>query len=390
MQSLRAIRYALVLPLLAVLLQPPAAPAQAPAPEKFKSYTVDTIDGVHLKVNLFKGNKGKDGVTVLLLHHFDKQGGDSTKGMKSLAEAFQKAGHTVVTFDFRGHGESTSIDKDVFWANEFLYNQRYINRPKGGVPESISHGDFKPAYYAYLVNDITTVRAFLDRLNDNGDVNTSNIVVVGAGQGATLGALWMASEYRRRQAKPIQPNVGLVILNQLPLNNFILEKEEGRDLAAAIFLSISPTLGGQTVPIVNWIKDLGREQKLPMAFIYGKEEEGSPTVASQLLKSIDPTYAPDRKNPPKDFELLKELAVETKLGNSQLLAAEFPTENWILKTFLNDVFEKRTLREQRTRDFEKYPNFWLTNNGLTRTPARILDTDKSPRPLPLAPFGINR
>ncbi len=382
MQFLRINRVALGLLVLICLMQP--QPSQADS----KTYTIDTIDGVKLKVNYYRGNKGKDGVTVLLLHHFDKQGGDANKGWKGIAETIQKAGHNVVTFDFRGHGESTGVEKEKFWSAEFPYNTRYIRKTaKDRFPETISHSEFDQRYYAYLVNDIAAVRAFLDRLNDSGEVNTSNIVVIGAGQGATLGALWMASEFKRRQAIPFNPVVTVPAANRLPINAFDMREPAGKDFAAGIFLSISPTIGGLSVPLISWIEEIGKEQKVPLAFVYGKEDKGDPAIAQALLKKIDPNYRSNGK-PNKGFELFREHGVATKLSGSQLLAPEFRTQDWIIKDYLNDVFQNRPLVEVKTREFDKYPAFWISTNMLTLSPVRLSPTDKAPRPLPLSQFGI--
>lgn len=379
---LRIIRFALIVSVLSFLFEPNSSQAQV------KTGTTETIDGVTLKLNVYRGNKGKDGVTVILLHHFDEKGGDANKGWKDLAESIQKAGHTVVSFDFRGYGESTGVDKEKFWNQlEFPANSRYIRKSgKDRFPETISHTDFQPAYYPFLVNDVAAVRAYLDRMNDSGEINTSNIVVIGAGQGATVGALWMLSEFLRRQAVPVNPLLPLQIANNLPVNQLDLRSPEGKDLAAGIFLSMSPTLGRMRIPVEAWLKELGKEQKVPLAFIYGAEDKSSKDFATQALLSINPQHF--GKTPVKEFELLKDLPVQTKLFGSQLLDSELPTLNWIFKDYLNKVFDNRLLVEPRTRSFDKFPAFWISRVG--RTPVRIKETDMAPRFLPLQYFGINR
>src|SRR5262249_52011401 len=94
----------------------------------------------------------------------------------------------------------------------------------------IGYADFQPGYYPHLVNDIIAAKQYLDRRSDGGDCNSANLVVIGAEDGATLGALWLASEcylYRAPQEFPLK-----------------LEKHpELKDVACAVWLSMSPTLG---------------------------------------------------------------------------------------------------------------------------------------------------
>ena len=55
---------------------------------------------------------------MLLLHDFDlKKGGSSQQaGWADLAASLQKDGFTVLSFDFRGFGDSKNVDKE-FWSH---------------------------------------------------------------------------------------------------------------------------------------------------------------------------------------------------------------------------------------------------------------------------------
>jgi alpha-beta hydrolase superfamily lysophospholipase len=383
----RLLRVALGILALALLLQPETGRAQAPAA---KRYTIDTIDGVKLKANLWVGKNGKDGATVILLHNFDNKGGDCQKdGWNDLAAALQKEGHSVLSFDFRGHGESIGVDPAKFWSNEFAYNQRYVKFKlvEGKPPESITQTNFRDGYYPFLVNDITAVRAFLDKQNDAGTINTKNVVVIGAGQGATLGMLWMESEMRRRQGVPINPALGLAQALLLPPAAINLKDPAGRDLVGGIFLSPSPTLGGMQVPVHSWLKNLGKENKVPLAFITAEGDKEGTKYALNLLLGVSPDYVVG-KAPPKELPFTGEKAIETKLTGSQMLSEGLPTEKWIVQDYLPKVLEKRTIIAQATQGFDKYPSFWIWPT--TRVPARLRETDDTPRPLPLSYFGITR
>src|SRR5262252_1808860 len=85
----------------------------ARAADKFSKVTFDTVDGVTLQGTFYPSPKGKDEPTVLLLH---KIGSDSHKdGWDGLAKALNDKGYSVLSFDFRGHGKSTSVEPEKFW-----------------------------------------------------------------------------------------------------------------------------------------------------------------------------------------------------------------------------------------------------------------------------------
>ena len=64
--------------------------------------------------------------------------------------------------------------------------------------------------------------------NDDGEANSSNIIVIGAGEGATLGALWMASEWRRLSCtvEDVPQNAGILNLKAVGPKKIYLKANE--------------------------------------------------------------------------------------------------------------------------------------------------------------------
>ena len=175
-------------------------PAQGLAEPELVNIT--TADGVKLKGAFYKSAKMTAAPTVIMLHPIGDGKSMQTKEWKSLAEALQKANYSVMMFDFRGHGDSTTIDKqNLFWAMQAnVTNVKTKNKAEIEVKDYIKQGG---AYLPVLVNDIAAVRAYLDSRNDDiKDCNTSSIIVIGADAGATLGALWINSEWYRYKFTP--------------------------------------------------------------------------------------------------------------------------------------------------------------------------------------------
>jgi alpha-beta hydrolase superfamily lysophospholipase len=311
----------------------PAGPAFGQGKKgESKEVSFNSHDGVELKGTLYPNAAGKrDGAVVLLLHNFDsKKGGSSQKeNLPALAKALHADGYVVLSFDFRGFGDSKSVNKDKFW--KFPHNKNLRGALKQA--ETIDQKDFKSPYYPYLVNDIAAAKAYLDRLNDQGACNTSNLLIVGAGQGATLGAMWMANECRRKMDKN-PPGVAAFA----PM----LDEPESRDLAGAIWLTMSPRLENKTLPIRTWLRDVGKTNKVPMAFYYGENDLTGANFAKSAIGNL--------KGRGKGLELTGTKAVKgTRLTGSKLLEKTLGTDT-AMKAYFNKVMEARGNKEQRKRD----------------------------------------
>jgi hypothetical protein len=341
-------------------------------------------DGVELQGNFYPAPpSGAKDACVLLLHSFDaRKGGDShEENWDRLAADLQKEGYAVLTFDFRGFGKSKSVDK-VFWDRaKNPQNQTIRNALK--MPETIDRTEFRNDYYPNLVNDVAAAKAYLDRKNDGREVNASNLVVIGAGEGATVGALWMASElHRKKDRASLTPG--------LPPD---LDQPESRDFTCAVWLSISPTLGGRGVPVKSWLVEVGRDQKVPMAFVYGGKDSKAMNFAQNVVGAIKPKTGPKKFDPkdtsdPRAYTGEKKLA-DTSLEGSKLLQKTLDTEKWVLKTYLPDLFEARPLREWRKRESERFAYVW----AFPMTPRPVLAKapgEEAPRPLPLQMFFKNQ
>jgi pimeloyl-ACP methyl ester carboxylesterase len=309
----------------------------------FKRVPFSTVDGVELEGTYYYNQTGKRDAVVLLLHNFEhkKGGGSHQDGWDSLADALVKDGYSVFTFDFRGFGNSKTVNPERFW--RFQHNQRYImgaNRAK--PPETIDEKNFSQAYFPYLINDIAAAKAFLDRKNDSREVNTSNLVIIGAGNGATLGALWLWTQCR------LQRDRASVVLGVPPA----LDPPEGKDVAAAIWLSINNQPPGGVFPLRSAVVEAGRDAKIPTAFLYGKRDNRASNFSRGLAEAITGPRS-------KGAQVLTGAeGFDTQLAGSKLLDSALPTEAWIIEKYLNPVIEKRGSHERKTRDVDRYAFYW--------------------------------
>ncbi|MFO0845390.1 MAG: hypothetical protein U0797_23905 [Gemmataceae bacterium] len=314
-----------------------------------KNIDFKAFDGVTLQGTLYPNPSGKKDAVVILLHepNLSKGGNTQQEGWSDLAAALQADGYVVLMFDFRGFGESKAVDPQAF----FKHSQN-LNLIKGGVrkPTQISYKDFMGRYVPYLVNDIAAAKAYLDRQNDQKACNTSSVIVIGAGDSAALGALWMAHEARRCKDK-----------NTALLGAPMLGDPESKDLAAGIWLTASRTIGGSPAPWQRIIADVTRDHRVPMAFIYGDGDK----KAADFAKGYSARASKD-----KEAGYPRAVPVKgTSGGGHRLLGKGEEGERLILDT-LRTIMEKRGSKEWSERKVET-SGFWYTQGGKSKAPMRI-------------------
>ena len=132
-----------------VVLLAPAVRAQG----KVESIKFKTVDGVTIKGNYYPG-ENTNAPTVMLLHNLNEN--RKKKNWLNLAVELQKKGYAVLTFDFRGHGESTAVEPEVFWSKPYLFFNQYVK--KGQEIDN----KFDKRYLPALVNDIAAAKSYLD------------------------------------------------------------------------------------------------------------------------------------------------------------------------------------------------------------------------------------
>jgi hypothetical protein len=259
----------------------------ASAQTGFEKVRIKTVDGAELSGRFYAG-KGETPAVAMLLHGFKEN--SNSKEWTNLAKALQKKGFAVLSFDFRGFGSGTTeVDPAIFWAQPF--NAQSFLRQK----EQISSKEFKPGYYPALVNDIAAAKAFLDRRNDGNAggprCNSSNLVLIGSREGATLGAIWLNSEWHRYKVKygptgqPLISGFGGVVRGVADTQ----QPAAGNGVVGAIWMGISPRLGPPPAPILSLESILitaAKKQYVPMAFMYGEKDASAKKIATNLERKL--------------------------------------------------------------------------------------------------------
>lgn len=251
---------------------PGRKPKEPPAREELEGNELITGDGVRLSATFFPGTKGKETVPVILLHMWK----GSRKDYLGLAPLLQKQGHAVLVPDLRGHGLSTG-----------LVGSR-STRKLDAAKMSSDH------FYQMPYSDMETLRRFLVRKNDEGELNLSNLCIVGAEMGAAVAVYYAAYDWStpRREAQ----GVGIT-----------------GDVKALVL--ISPKWAFQGLPLSKKLQHPGVRSQIPMLIVVGKDDPRSLSDAKRIYNVLK-RFHPDEEGLEKDLFLGE---IPTKLQGTKML-----------------------------------------------------------------------
>jgi len=301
--------------------------AQTAEPEPVNN--IITADGVKIQGTFYENSKPK-APTVIMLHPIGEDKSSKSPEWESLAKSLVKAGYSVLMFDFRGHGESTTIaDRTLFWNKKV--NSAYVKSKDKGTIDVKDYIKAGGSYLPVLVNDIAAARTWLDRRNDeNKDCNTKSIMIVAADQGATLAAVWMNAEWHRYKYTP-----GFKILSSVlhPLN---IEEQLGKDIIGAVFLTPQPTLEKRSVSISKMLKAACYDNGTATAIFHGKDDTKGSSFAKNLAAALKP------KKESKEHVYIDNVELNTKLTGVKLLQKGLGTEKAVVE-YLDSVKAARAV-----------------------------------------------
>jgi pimeloyl-ACP methyl ester carboxylesterase len=311
--------------------------------------TFKTADGVELHGLFHATDKNPASAPVVVFLYPPGPDRDMTKGdWGGLAKELNKNGYHVFQFDWRGHGKSTSIkDKQKFWGNPFLNGgaSNFNAVIKGGPPKMPIKNDLsfkdltQPAKYlpAYLT-DLAAVRLHLDTKNDIKDLHTSSIYIVGAGDAASLGFGWLATEWNRPATFPTPNQLGSNPTYEYIPQQLIggIQSEAGADFGAAVWLTATRPASFPAPVLKKWISAANMAPKIrennPMLFLYAeKDTNGALSGKKQSEFFFHEVLVAD---PPKGVALdkLEQTFIRDVKGAEQLQGVKLLGQNAALKT----------------------------------------------------------
>lgn len=248
---------------------------ELPKPEEVGGRDLLTRDGVQLKATFYPSKKGKDAIPVILLHMWK---GDR-KEFASLAPLLQQKGHAVLVPDLRGHGESTSQVIGV------------------GRTRELDASKFGPSDFARMVNyDMETLKSFLMKKNNAGELNIEKLCVVGGEMGASVALEWARLDW------------------SWPM---LVGKKQGQDVRALVL--ISPEQNFHGLDVSGALKHPGVRSRLSVLIIVGK---GDPRAVSQAqrIEGMFSRFHPDPSDASKQDLFF--YRADTKLQGTKMLGVQ--------------------------------------------------------------------
>lgn len=296
----------------------------------------DTGDGVKLVGDLYPAGKAKDArsPTVILLHAVGpNHSGASRRDFGKFPERLAAEGFNVVTFDFRGHGDSKIVDPARYFTV-------YPYTGKGRPTAKIDAKEFRdPRQYALMVNDLIAIKVWLNKMNNDRRLSSTNVALVGVEQGAAVGMLWLVNEFRdpNRPKEFSETRIG-------PPRKF-----EGEDVAAVVWISMNGMLGNIRLDVIScesWLTLL-RERSVNTYAIFGETDVASKTFWDRALKWIKPE---------RDKDLYK-LTGTKRIKNTKLTGTKLlDNETFGVQKNIIDYLEDALMKSGRQ---------WQMHNGNT-------------------------
>lgn len=194
-----------------------SAPDPAELEKKMQEYEKGSLrvsregrDGVYLAITYWRAkNPGQETPVVLLL----PMKGRTQRDWYPFAHQLYSDGFAVVTFDFRGHGDSTHINPETYKTPEDIENERKMKeyqrqtgrrvvipgssqaKPARTRGDTINfQDDFRTTKELgeMMVRDLEDIKRFLLELHNNGEFNVQQLGIVAAELSCNVVLNWMA------------------------------------------------------------------------------------------------------------------------------------------------------------------------------------------------------
>jgi hypothetical protein len=308
-----------------------------------------TFDGVKIEGTFYPAleDKGRKTPCLILLHAVGTRHlAASRKDFDKLPEKLQKLGYAVVTFDFRGYGESKTVN-----TQDFL---RYNRIAKTKNPEHIEAKDYQSSMdLLNLVNDLVAVKVWLNKKNNSGDCNSNVVGIVAVEQSAIVATAFVANELtdpnrskdKKTSSAVFIPGVGTVqSLPTSPNGNLgaggglgsPAGRMEGEDIACLVCVSSSNRLH-EAIPMnvmEYWMAAI-RDRHVPMLALYGANDRDAATFWSKAVTWVKPPREKDRYRNSGAIVIRN-----TSLAGTKLLLNETLDVNKSLETYFQDTLKK--------------------------------------------------
>jgi alpha-beta hydrolase superfamily lysophospholipase len=246
---------------------PPQARATADKPAPPEELVLDTTDGLALHVWHYPAKVAEDAkptATVILLHDIE----GSHRSVETLAQALQAAGCDVVAPDLRGHGASTARPGGAI-------DLRTLKKADVELMAAARGGQIRDQ--SAIRGDVETVRNWIRRQAEDGNLDMKRLFVVGSGLGAAVAAAWTAEDAN------------------WPAGT---KGDQGRQVRGLVLLSPAWTTRGFS--ITGALANDAVRTEVPVMVIAGRADRDAAKVFDQLKRQRPTSWFQQRADGTKD------------------------------------------------------------------------------------------
>lgn len=176
--------------------------------EKTEEINRPTSDGVYLNGTYFRPDQaGRETSVIVLLH---SKGGSQVDWFP-FAKQLKDKGFAVITFDFRGHGASKAVNREIYldpvdaekgggkMDPDAKPKENAAAREKKKKPIDFDKDFRKGAHSKNLVRDLDTIKTFILEQHNAGALNVQRLGLVAADEMSSNVAMEFAgSEYKKK------------------------------------------------------------------------------------------------------------------------------------------------------------------------------------------------
>ena len=246
-------------------------------------------DGVQLRAAYFPSDKGKEAISVILVHEWQ---GQASPYLKKFVQSIRNAGCAVLVPEYRGHGGS----------NEYLDNR--------GRKQTFNMSTMNKADVQKIIKfDLEEAKQFLEKENDAGNLNLNALVMIGVREGAVMASHFAVTDWR-------WPSVGRM--------------KQGQDVKALVLISPEKLVKGIAIDPAFTDPNILR---LPVMIVAGKSSPEA-SEAERLGKRVEVVKRKMGQGTVAGFE---QLLVPTSLSGPALVNEASPVVPAIVKFIKSNV-----------------------------------------------------
>jgi pimeloyl-ACP methyl ester carboxylesterase len=256
-------------------------------------HTLETDDGLNLKIKYYRSAAEKDAAVVVLLHMKD-QNKRVWEPDNGFAKTLQARGFAVITVDLRYHGES----KVGGAAPAGNANQ---GKPKGkkDAGMALKVGDFQ----AMVALDMEAVKKFIFDEHQAGRLNMNKMGIIGPEMGASIAVAYTNLDWDKEPYEDGLPGY---------------ETPRGQDVRALILISPEETFHGSGIKMAQQMPRI-RDNKQISVFICSGNDPKDEAQAKKIFDMVNPPVTADKKKDRLNEDRMFQKAFPARLTGTNLL-----------------------------------------------------------------------